>query len=138
MELACHIGPNSQWDARTVELGIVAGQSQWQHRLRAPETASCPSSRPSYSPPWNRFRAGANGSSYHTRAGCLSRPRRQTAGVIDAATALAKLDAFESPVSFETSLRGVLPEGHRVRTRADRQISGRQHLHRRRDEARAG
>jgi len=33
MELACHLGPNSRWDALTVELGIVAGRSQWENRL---------------------------------------------------------------------------------------------------------
>lgn len=34
IELACHIGPRSNWDARTVQLGIVGGKSQWRARLR--------------------------------------------------------------------------------------------------------
>jgi len=37
MELACHIGPNSHWDAQTVRLGIVSGKSQWRTRLRDDE-----------------------------------------------------------------------------------------------------
>lgn len=40
IELACHIGPNSHWDARTVQLGIVGGKSQWRDRLRGDEALS--------------------------------------------------------------------------------------------------
>ena len=35
MELACHLGPNSHWDALSVQLGIVGGQQQWIERLEA-------------------------------------------------------------------------------------------------------
>ncbi|HUJ70931.1 MAG TPA: PD-(D/E)XK nuclease family protein [Verrucomicrobiae bacterium] len=35
MELACHLGPNSHWDALSVQLGIVGGQQQWIDRLEA-------------------------------------------------------------------------------------------------------
>ncbi|MEI6082944.1 MAG: PD-(D/E)XK nuclease family protein [Verrucomicrobiota bacterium] len=38
MELACHIGPNSHWDAQTVRLGIVSGKSQWHDRLQGDES----------------------------------------------------------------------------------------------------
>jgi len=40
MELACHIGPHSQWDALSVQLGIVGGQQQWLERLEAASSAS--------------------------------------------------------------------------------------------------
>lgn len=33
MELACHLGPHSHWDALSVQLGIVGGQQQWLARL---------------------------------------------------------------------------------------------------------
>ena len=35
MELACHLGPNSHWDALSVQLGIIGGQQQWIERLEA-------------------------------------------------------------------------------------------------------
>jgi RecB family exonuclease len=35
MELACHTGPHSHWDALSVQLGIVGGQQQWVERLEA-------------------------------------------------------------------------------------------------------
>ena len=35
LELACHLGPHSQWDAESVRLGIVGGQAQWEARLEA-------------------------------------------------------------------------------------------------------
>ena len=35
LELACHLGPHSQWDAESVRLGIVGGQAQWEARLTA-------------------------------------------------------------------------------------------------------
>jgi ATP-dependent helicase/DNAse subunit B len=35
MELACHLGPNSRWDALSVQLGIVGGKQQWLERLEA-------------------------------------------------------------------------------------------------------
>jgi ATP-dependent helicase/DNAse subunit B len=35
MELACHTGPHSHWDALSVHLGIVGGQQQWIDRLEA-------------------------------------------------------------------------------------------------------
>ena len=35
MELACHLGPHSQWDTLSVQLGIVGGQQQWIERLDA-------------------------------------------------------------------------------------------------------
>ena len=35
LELACHLGPHSQWDAESVRLGIVGGQAQWEARLKA-------------------------------------------------------------------------------------------------------
>jgi len=35
MELACHTGPRSHWDALSVQLGIVGGQQQWIERLEA-------------------------------------------------------------------------------------------------------
>ncbi len=35
MELACHTGPHSHWDALSAQLGIVGGQQQWIARLEA-------------------------------------------------------------------------------------------------------
>ena len=35
MELACHTGPRSHWDALSVQLGIVGGEQQWIERLEA-------------------------------------------------------------------------------------------------------
>ena len=40
MELACHLGPNSHWDALSVQLGIVGGQQQWIERLEAALSAA--------------------------------------------------------------------------------------------------
>jgi ATP-dependent helicase/nuclease subunit B len=40
MELACHLGPHSHWDALSVELGIVGGPQQWFARLEAVASAS--------------------------------------------------------------------------------------------------
>jgi RecB family exonuclease len=39
MELACHLGPHSGWDALTIELGILGGRSQWHARLTPPSNA---------------------------------------------------------------------------------------------------
>ena len=39
LELACHLGPHSQWDAESVRLGIVGGQAQWEARLGAGDFA---------------------------------------------------------------------------------------------------
>ena len=35
MELACHLGPYSHWDALSAQLGIVGGKEQWRARLPA-------------------------------------------------------------------------------------------------------
>ena len=35
MELACHLGPRSHWDALSVQLGIVGGQQQWLRATRS-------------------------------------------------------------------------------------------------------
>jgi hypothetical protein len=40
MELACHTGPHSHWDALSVQLGIVGGQRQWVERLEAASSTS--------------------------------------------------------------------------------------------------
>lgn len=40
MELACHLGPCSHWDALSVQLGIVGGQQQWLARLEALTSAA--------------------------------------------------------------------------------------------------
>jgi RecB family exonuclease len=95
MELACHIGPHSQWDADTVELGIVAGKSQW--RRTTGELAEFVTrlfaalDKIPRKGKWSEFiepTLAAFGGSH--------------AGVVAAVNSLAELDAFESPVSFET------------------------------------
>ena len=40
MELACHLGPYSHWDALSVQLGIIGGQQQWIERLAAVSSGS--------------------------------------------------------------------------------------------------
>jgi RecB family exonuclease len=35
IELACHLGPRSHWDALSVQLGIIGGSQQWIERLEA-------------------------------------------------------------------------------------------------------
>ncbi len=102
MELACHIGPHSQWDARTVELGIVAGKSQWQRRLRAPDRElsefiakifSLADAIPAKGK-WTEF--------VEPVLAALRVLGGNHPGVHDAVHALAELDFFETPVTFET------------------------------------
>ncbi len=102
MELACHIGPHSPWDARTVELGIVAGQSQWQRRLRPPDRElsefitkifTLAEAIPAKGQ-WTKFIEPVL-AAFRALGG-------SHLGVSEAISALAELDAFESPVTFET------------------------------------
>ncbi len=45
MELACHTGPHSHWDALSVQLGIVGGKQQWLDRLEAASSTSASGGR---------------------------------------------------------------------------------------------
>ena len=103
MELACHIGPHSRWDARTVELGIVAGKEQWRSRIRHADErdladfiaklftitdAIPPRAR------WNTF-VEQTLATFRAFGG-------KGAEIAEAVKALEALDEFESPVSIET------------------------------------
>jgi len=100
MELACLVGPHSQWDAWTAELGIVAGKSQWQraaHHRELTEFLTTVFAVLDKIPPkgkWNEFIEPAL-AAYRVLGG-------SHAGVVAAVESLAELDTFESPVSFET------------------------------------
>ena len=120
MELAGHVGPRSHWDALSVKLGVVGGKAQWLARVRAAtkarsaddETAGRLSERETATE-LLRFietlfdltdRVPTRGTWAETATACLSvfqslggnHPR-----VIEEITALAELDGFESPVSFD-------------------------------------
>jgi RecB family exonuclease len=129
MELACHIGPNSDWDALTVELGIVGGSAGWEARLHfadvgrdEPPARPLPASAPRAGEPAARpyheplagfihdlFAATAKVPGKGTWAAfveSVTAAWRQLGGthtkVRDAVAALAELDAIESPVEFAT------------------------------------
>jgi ATP-dependent helicase/nuclease subunit B len=100
MELANHIGPHSQWDARTVELGIISGKTQWQRAGRdrglsefVSKVFAVADATPARGT-WPQFVKPVL-DAFRTLGG-------QHTGVIQAVEALGELDAFESPVTFET------------------------------------
>ncbi len=100
MELACHIGPNSHWDALTVQLGIVGGQTQWNTRVPADHT------------PLRDFLKTIFGIGMPARArwsqfieAALAGWRKlggDTPAIETAVHTLAILDEIESPVGFDT------------------------------------
>jgi RecB family exonuclease len=100
MELACHVGPHSNWDAFTVELGIVSGKSHWQRAARHPELADfiarvfAALDRIPREGTWAAFIEP-------TLAAFRAVGGRHT-GVMESVSALAELDVFGSPVGFET------------------------------------
>ena len=102
MELACHTGPRSHWDARTVELGIIAGKQQWRARLPAAdkdlgdyvnELFTAAEAVPARGR-WADF-AEAVVTAFQKLGG-------QHTGVIETVRGLAELDAVETPVTFDT------------------------------------
>jgi len=107
MELACQLGPNSHWDARSVELGIVGGRAQWQSRVLQERSSPKKTELGEFI---SRLFAIAERIPQRARWAEIVEPVLAAfralggshAGVEAAVQALADLDAFTSPVDFET------------------------------------
>jgi ATP-dependent helicase/nuclease subunit B len=101
MELACHIGPHSHWDALSVQLGIVGGRPQWLKRAKnhtelakfLQKLFSATEKIPQKVSRWSDFVAQT--------LDAFQKLGGQNATVIKTAQALADLDAFSSSVSLE-------------------------------------
>jgi RecB family exonuclease len=119
MELACHTGPHSHWDALSVQLGIVGGQQQWLERL---EAASSTSAGEGHHPEPRYHDAGqalAFVKKLVSLLGGLPEEARwneycaplitafralggRSEGVVDCVGALAGLEEFQERIAFET------------------------------------
>jgi RecB family exonuclease len=125
MELACHLGPNSPWDALSVQLGIIGGQQQWIERLEAVSSSPAGERREADDArrrEWRRRTAGqslAFVKKLITLLGALPGEAKwgeyaatfvtafQALGggndaVIDCIRALGDLEAFQPRVAFDT------------------------------------
>jgi RecB family exonuclease len=125
MELACHTGPRSHWDALSVQLGIVGGQQQWIERLEAasskPDNEHREADDGRHRERWHReaeqvlvfvrklmaLLGGVPGEAKWSEYGAaLIAAFRGVGGhsdaVVDCIRALAGLEEFQPQVSFET------------------------------------
>ena len=100
LELACHLGPHSQWDVESVRLGIVGGKAQWESRLPTGAFADfvrrvmvAGAALPARAP-WPVMVEAAL-VAYRQFGG-------QHPAVTGAIQSLAELDAVESPVTLDT------------------------------------
>ena len=119
MELACHAGPHSHWDALSVQLGIVGGQQQWVERLEAASSTSAGEGH--HRERWHRdtgpilafvkklvsLLGGLPGEAKWSEYGAtLISAFRALGGRSDAIVgcirALAELEEFQTRISFET------------------------------------
>jgi RecB family exonuclease len=125
MELACHTGPRSHWDALSVQLGIVGGQQQWIERLEAASSKPGKEQREAdderYRERWRRdaghvlvfvrkltsLLGGLPGEAKWSEYGAtLTTAFRGLGGrseaIVDCIRSLAGLEEFQPCVSFET------------------------------------
>ena len=100
LELACHLGPHSHWDAESVRLGIVGGKTQWESRLKVGAFAdfvrrvmTAGAVLPARAP-WPVM-VNAALAAYRQFGG-------QHPAVTGAIQSLAELDTVESPVTLDT------------------------------------
>ena len=100
LELACHLGPHSHWDAESVRLGIIGGKTQWESRLKAGALADfvrrvmvAGATLPARAP-WPVM-VDATLAAYRQFDG-------QHPAVTGAIQSLAELDTVESPVTLDT------------------------------------
>ena len=105
MELACHVGPHSRWDALSVELGIIGGQDQWLSRLKQdPQRGAALAGFVGdlFEATKSFPRQGSWQSFTQATVAALERLGSRHEPVLLAVRGLEELDAVQTTVSFET------------------------------------